>query len=313
MKFLAKGDKMKRFAIVTLLLSVALINACGGSPVAPATATPNPPPTAAAVATEASSAAPQTPAPAQPTLVPSTVVGTAPAQPTLAPTTAPAQPTTAPTTAPTDQPTSQASHQPTTAPTGSAGDVTPPTEPGLDVITQAAQRVYDANSVRVETLLEFADGQKSGLLVEYIKPDRAHSKGLTGGEESIIIVGKGVWFKPPFEDNWLPQSADPAELIRNATNPAPIVNALKNIQPESVQFSGVELVDGKPAFLYTYTTSDEGSSFHFKGSGKTWIGVLDRRLLRHETFGDASVAGGKQDHFLIIFTYDLPITIEPPQ
>lgn len=290
---------MKRFAIVTLLLSVALINSCGGAPAAPAAATPNPPPTAAAVATESNSAAPQTSVPAQPTLVPSTVEGTEPAQPT-----------TASTTAPTDQPTTQPSDQPTTAPTGG---VTPPSEPGLDIITQAAQRVYDANSVRVETLLEFADGQKSGILVEYIKPDRARSKGLTGGEENIVIVGKGLWYKPPFEDKWLSQTGDPADVIRNATNPAPILNALKNIQPESVQFSGVELVDGKPAFLYTYTTSKGGSSFHFKGSGKTWIGVPDRRLLRHETFGEASVAGGKQDHFLIIFTYDLPLTLEPPQ
>lgn len=269
---------MKYFVFLASILLLIGILGCGGAPASNPTAAP----------TNSSGKTQPTTAVAQPTNAP-------------APTTAPL---------PTNPPAPTQVAAPTTAAGGDLGSVKPPEGAPFDVVKKSLLNVFTANTVRANTNIETGDGSKSTLLLEYIKPDRMHIVQSDGGE-SIAIKGKGVWTKK--DGKWEAEDAQMADMLFGFIAPEAIQESLKTMLVESVQFVGPELLDGKPTLVYTYKTKLEFGDTTSSGTGKIWIGALDGRPYRGESESESISTKGKLDKTLVVYEYDVPITIEPPQ
>lgn len=264
---------MRQLLILTLLISSALVVACGGSGPTPA----------------------PTQAPTQPTNAPASTQAVT--QPTIA-----AVPTQAAGGAPT-----AAVNPP--APSGSEIPDAPSGAP-LDIVKKASLDVFSANSVRAVTLIEPADGSQSTLTLEYVKPDRIHVV-QSDGAENIAIKGVGFWTKTA--DIWEMDGPRAAEFLFAFLDAQALEQSFKVIQVDSIQFVGAELLNGKPTFVYTYKTVVEFGEQKSNGIGKLWVGALDGRAYKGESTSDSFATPGKQDHTIVTYEYDIPITIQAPQ
>lgn len=271
---------MRHVLFLSLLVLGALAAACGGNTAVP----PSNPTNAPVRATLAP----------LPTQVPVEATTDVPA-----PTAVVAQPTTV---------------APTTAPSG--GSVNPQTPSGapLDVVKTASLKVFDAKSVRASTLVEPADGNKVTLILEYVQPDRIHvvQTDPTGQSvERIAIKDKGFWTKTG--DIWQAEGADAAKLFFALLSSDALEESFKVIQVDSIQFEGAEQLDGKPVFVYTYKTVVDYGGQKANGIGKLWVGAVDGRAYKGESTSESLALPGKQDHTVVTYEYDIPITIEAPQ
>lgn len=229
-----------------------------------------------------------------------------------APTQAVSQPTNAP--APTDVPSPPtAISGPTTAPAPTQAPNTnlePPSGDPFNVIRDASLAQLQAKSFRATTSIESGDGQTSQLLIEYLAPDRLRVK-YGEGREQIAIKGKGAWTKDA--DTW--EAAPPGyeEFFFKSLSPEGIDETLKTVQVKTIRFVGVELLDGKPTFVYEYeSVVDAGGGNSITGTSKIWIGATDRRTYRVQAVSDSITKQGAQDKTTVIYEYDIPLTIEPP-
>lgn len=180
----------------------------------------------------------------------------------------------------------------------------------MDVIKKASLTVFDANSVRATTILDSADGTRTTLILEYVKPDRVRVV-QSDGAERIAIKGKGFWSKSG--DKWENQGAQGADFFFAFLEPSALEESLKIIEVNSVQFAGIEMLDARPMFVYNYGTTLDMGTTKVKGTGKMWIGAVDGRAYKGESFSDSIANPGKQDHTIVKYEYDIPLSIQEPQ
>lgn len=274
---------MKIFVFITSIVLLMGIVACGGT-TPTATLSPVSNPTAAPAPTNAS--------------VPTNAV-----EPTNAPVA-----TNAP--APTDAPAPTQAAAPTNAPASGSGDVKPPEGAPLDVVKKALLSVFESKSVRAKTVLMPAEGESQTLLLEYVKPDRMRIV-QPDGTEQIAIKDKGIWKKEG--DTWEGEGPEMANMLFGFIEASAVEESLKNIQIDSVQFVGPDLLDGKPMFVYTYKTQVDLGGTKNNGVGKIWIGALDGRPYKGDSESDSMASPGKTDRTEVTYEYDLPLDIQAPQ
>jgi hypothetical protein len=242
-----------------------------------------------------------------------------------APTSAPATalPTIGGRTATVAQPTTGAmgAAQPTnTTSSSGGGDATatpeggnlpqPPEGDTYEFIRRAMLAQLEAKSFRATTVTEDGSGAKGTIVIEYVAPDRLRV--VQGTEQEMIAIkDQGLWRKSA-DTEWEAQGGAAAAFMFAQIEPAAIESNLKLIDVESIQFAGTELLEGKPMFVYEYTSSLQGGNETMKANNKLWIGAVENRPYRLETSIDSPVTPGTKDKILVTYEYDLPLTIEPP-
>lgn len=197
----------------------------------------------------------------------------------------------------------------TTASTGSLPP--PPSGDGYEFIRKATLAQLQSKSFRATTNTLNASGTSSTLVLEYVAPDRIHlvSNGTT---EQIAIKDKGAWVKS--NGKWASLGdATAANMVFGLLDAKAIDELLKQIEVSSVKYVGAEILDGKPTFVYQYSTSfSTGGTQVLKSNSKVWIDALDQRIVKLEAVNDSLVKPGEKDMLTVTYEYDLPISIEPP-
>jgi len=210
------------------------------------------------------------------------------------------------------EPTGQATTE-SAAPTqtGTSGNLSePPSGSGLDVIRQATLNQLDAESFRATTKTETADGTTSTLVLEYVSPDRLHLA-LDGTTEQIAIKDVGAWSKTGGAWSVLGDAAS-ANMVFGMIAPEQIETQLQQIDADSVEYVGTEDVNGRPAFVYEYTSTFDLGGQSVTSENKVWIDAEDQRTVRLEQTSNSLLVEDGKDTVQVEYEYDIPITIEAP-
>lgn len=186
----------------------------------------------------------------------------------------------------------------------------PPSGDGYDFIRKATLAQLSSKSFRGTTKTLNADGTSTTLVLEYVAPDRIHMIS-NGATEQIAIKDKGAWIKSGGKWTSL-GDATTANMVFGLLDPKAIDELLKQIEVSSVKYVGSEMLNGKPTFVYVYTTSFSTGTQMLKSNSKVWIDAADQRIVRLEALNDSLTKPGAQDKLTLDYEYDLPLSIEQP-
>jgi hypothetical protein len=282
---------MRQFLPRALLMVVvlAVVSACGAPAAVPSQATSAPQPTAPA-ATEApaatTAAATETPAAATAT--------EAPATPTEAPPTAAPTTTTAPT----------ATTEP--SPTADAAANAPQGQDAFNLLLDAAKAQLAQKAWRTTLTITDADGKETQSTIEFVKPDSLHM--ATPGQE-IIVVKDGTFMKRG-ADKWIKSPVDMSGMITDLLSQQGLESIMKDVKYEDIKLAGVDMINGKPAWIYQYKSSMDVGGTKVATDSKTWIGVLDK--LPYKIEGVSNTDKGGKTTVVGVYEYPDNITIEAP-
>lgn len=283
-----------RFAPALLLILIAaFVTACGGGTAAPTTA---PVATTAPAATEApgsTEAAPMTTAAA---------TDAAPAA-TEAPTaTVDASVTQPPTTAP------MATAEPaaTEAPASGSAEEGPTGQAAMDLFIEASRAQLAQKAFRATIVGQDADGKESTTILEVMPPD---SFRLVAEGTEFIIVPDGTFLREAGGE-WQKSPMSMSGMMSQILSQQSVEELIKESQPDDIKFAGVDMIDGKPMWIYTYTGQEDVGGTMVDTASKTWIGALDRLPYRVEA---TSKSGDTTSNSTITYEYDDSIAIEAPQ
>ena len=184
--------------------------------------------------------------------------------------------------------------------TGSAGDGKVPTADPKAAVIDAARKFTALNSVsgKVE-----ATGETSFTKsVQYAGPDRYHTKyhDDAGADMEMIIVGQEAFIKS--DDLWKKLHGDesPVPTMRNQFSD----EVMKSIS--DAKFEGEDIIDGKPALVYTYKRVTLVGNFNV--ACKVWVGKTSGIPIK--SYEDYS--GGLVKTRTTTFDTDSPVTIDVP-
>jgi hypothetical protein len=239
------------------------------------------------------------------------VVATQPAAPTepSEPTEVVANPTEAP--AATEPPVATEAPAPTEVPVPT--EVPAPTEAAMpempslspaDAVRAAMLAQGTGGPYHVEST-STSDGSTILVSADVIPPNQIRST-LTfdGFTQQIVITDGQMWMNQG--DGWSePVSGEmiAAALEQFITNPDSLSMTIGN-----EQFAGVDALDGKPTWLYTYDQAF--SEMDSASQVKLWVEIATGLPLRTESSG---VVLGSETVTTQAITYDSTITISPPQ
>ncbi len=224
---------------------------------------------------------------------------TRPAPPTLD-----AAPTVANTLAP-----QAATSIPTAAPPPNSQNA--PTDAPPDVIRRAMLAQLQAPRERVTSKLTSADGTVTTFVMEYIAPANFHIR--SDAMELIAVDGKGAWTKQG--DAWATADSALAKAFTSARDPEKIQELLDMIVWGDAKFIGAEMLNGKPMWLYSYTTVVKGlrsDGSDIRGANQLWVGALDGLPYKLVSESDSLFTSSGKDHAEQLHEYDAVFTIEPP-
>ncbi len=306
-----------RFSLIIFLLGTLLfaVAGCGSSSTpAPASNPGQSAPVGAPVGSNPTSAPTAEPSGGNPATVPSPtplVISTVAPSPTAEPAVRPsatqsvAQPTTPPSPSPLPLPTSGS---PTA--TLSAAANAPSGNP-LDLILNAEQsRLKQPTRATIVSTDSATPNQSSTTTVEYQPPDRIHE--VMPSQEVIAIQNQGTWMK--INGQWQKSPVDLASTIFASFSPQAIQELKNNIQVNQIQFAGPDILNGKPMWVYTYTTTFKGTngSGDYTATSKMWIGATDQLPYKVESDAPSLVNKGATVHSVITYDYDPSINIQAP-
>jgi hypothetical protein len=267
-----------------LVVLLAVVSACGAPAAVPSQATSAPQPTTAPATTEAAvataaPAATATEAPLIPTEAPATVVPTA---------------TTAPT--PTTEP----------SPTADAAANAPQGQGALDLLLEAAKAQLAQKAWRTTLTITEADGKETKSTIEFVKPGSLH---MVTPSQEIIVVKDGTFMKRG-ADKWIKSPVDMSGMITDLLSQQGLESIMKDVKYEDIKLAGVDMINGKPAWIYQYKSSMDVGGTKVATDSKTWIGVLDKLPYKMEGVSDT----GKGGKTTVTGVYEYPdnITIEAP-
>ncbi len=185
----------------------------------------------------------------------------------------------------------------TEAPTGAFA---PSGDPKAD-IEKMADRFLSINSFRAKMTTEGKMSMDADL--DFIAPDRFRLKTVlpAGGSTKMILIGKQTYMK--LGDNWQKMPVDIGSKVPNMRETF-TRDGMKWFK--EIKFEGEEMVDGKPAYLYSYTGEAPGGGNPY--SSKIWIGKADGQPIKIT----AVYSAGDLKTMAIVYDYDTEITIEPP-
>lgn len=269
------------YAVVGLILAIALLAACGGGDSKPA-------PTSAPAAAAPVKAVEPTAAPA-PTQAPQPTATAAPA-PTATP-----EPTAESTVEP----------EPTAVPEAEA----PTGQAALDLFKEVAAAQAAQKTMRM-TMTSEKNGKVTETVMELIRPDRLKSSGGPGGDMIIIPEGTymretgGEWIKAPFDlsgsMNEMLSMADTEEL-------------LKYLNIDNLHLVGGGIVDGRPCWIYEYETTIKVTDITMQTQAKIWLGIADKLAYKSESVTQSSAdPAGATTTTTVLYEYGLDLEIEAP-
>jgi hypothetical protein len=228
--------------------------------------------------------------------------------PTAAPPPAQIPATIAPTTAPTNTPAKIDS--PFSTPTAAATNLEPPSGDPFEFVKSAVLAQLQAKNFRATSKTHWGNGAQSQTVVEYIAPDRVHAIFPTG-QEQIAIRGKGAWVKTTVDWQVAPPEAE-ADMLATFT-PEALEAILALAKQETVRYVGIEQLNGKPMFTYTYDLKvDANDTTTARADTTVWIDVRDRRQTQVQSRAYSNTQAGVQSIVTATYEYDIPLTIEPP-
>lgn len=285
--------------VAALVLLAVILVACGGN-AAPALSTRVPPAITTPAAASANTASPAAvPPPAETTTAPAV----------------------APTTAPTEVPvaTVVATEVPTSAPAASPVETTGPTGDAIDVIANAMQSMMQQKGIRANMITDTGTGKTITNTIEMAIPNRVHMK-TYNGSEIIILRGESGAQSQVFMKNqsgkWSQMPAQFADTMAQIANPfdSSWVDELrKSTTTTPIMFAGIDMVDGKPAWVYDFTSTTKiGDGNSVSAATKLWVDVSNKLPLKLESVSDSLVKSAPKAKTTILYEYDPNIKIEPP-
>ena len=260
-------------------------------------------------ATPAPTAAPAQTAPTKAAPTQAAALTKAPA-PTQAPaaTTAP-EPTAAPTatTAPTSTQAPTATVAPTTTPTPTkAAEQAPTGQAGFDLLMQAAKAQLAQKAWRAEMTTVDSD-KTTKIVMEFMAPDSYH---MVMPNQELIILKDATYMKQG--NQWVKSPISMGQIISGVLNEQNIEQFVKNMDVQQLKFDGLDTVNGKPTWVYQYTTSVTLGNQTLKSQAKSWMGITDKLVYKMVTVSDSLVNPGSKSTTTILYTYDPTIKIEAP-
>lgn len=213
-------------------------------------------------------------------------------------------------TSPTLVPATSSTATGTPAPQNLAPASTPPDTPA-EVIRRAMMAQFQVPRERITNKLVSADGSISESVMEYIAPKNFHIR--TDSMEMIMVEGKGAWMKQDGE--WKPAPAALAETFASARDPQKIEQLLRMVVWSDAKFVGAELLNGKPMWVYSYTTvfqgmKQNGGDIH--SSNKLWVGAADGLPHKLVSESESFFSDTGKEQMEQMHEYDIAFTIEPP-
>lgn len=82
--------------------------------------------------------------------------------------------------------------------------------------------------------------------------------------------------------------------------------------PSWYWFVGLDLIDGKPMWVYQYSTAVDLTGTKVATTTKVWLGVLDRLLYKQESESDSPQQPGAKTRRISTWEYDPNLKIEAP-
>jgi hypothetical protein len=214
-------------------------------------------------------------------------------------TTAPPSPTTAP-PSPTTAPTPTEAPQPTAAPTNTASTQQQATGPSVTQgdIKAMAQAWANIKSYRV-TAESNDPASPATLIMEIVRPDRAHTKISAGGKSfETVVIGKDVFVN--LTGKWTKTTMDSAPQVDLFGSPQATEERIdKTIQEgDSLTKGALSTVDGQPCQEWNYQSKDG------KDSVTVCVGLANNLPLQIKTSNPKGT--------MKFSDWNAPITIEPP-
>jgi hypothetical protein len=223
----------------------------------------------------------------------------------------------APTTAPTTVPAATTAPVSSPAPTQAAAAPNAPSGKPSDLIVKAL-RALSTHSVRVTTAVADPVGTPPVVrsTFEFVPPDRMHV--TLGNQETIIIKGQGTWIKQ--NGKWVKSPVDMSTSFFGLFDPNNVdelaAELAKTTTTTPPQFVGPDLLDGKPMFVYQYTSTTKGlgpNGSDIQSTSKLWTGALDNLPYKIESTRDSTGHPGQKVQTIVTYTYDPNLKIEAPQ
>lgn len=282
--------------VMLLVVVLAAVSACGAPAAVPSQATSAPRPTTAPAATEApapSSAPAATTAPAA-TEAPAATATEAPAAPTKTPATVAPTATTAATA------TTEAS------PTADIAAKAPQGQGALDLLLEAAKAQLAQKAWRSNITITDASGKETKSTIEFVKPDSIHM--VTPNQEIIMV--KGSTYIKQGTGKWTKSPVDMSATITEMLSQQGLESIMKDVKYEDINLAGVDVIGGKPTWVYAYKSSMDVGGTKVTTDSKTWIGVLDK--LPYKIEGMSNTDKGGKTTVIGVYEYPDNITIEAP-
>ncbi len=258
----------------------------------------------AAVPSQPTAAAQPTSAPAA-TEAPAATATTAPTATTEATATTPATATTAPTATTAATATTEAS--PTAASSGGDTSNAPTGQAAFNLLVDSAKAQLAQKAWRVTINGKDENGKDQNIVLEVVRPGSFH---MVTAEAEFIVVPEGTFLKQGADGKWEKSPMDMSGLMSQALDEGNIEQQIKDLQPNEIKLVGADIVNGKPTWVYQYTTTQDVGGTKVQSDTKMWIGVADKLPYKAEVSSEVNKANSLST---IMYDYDPNIKIEAPQ
>ncbi len=165
-----------------------------------------------------------------------------------------------------------------------------------------------------KTMRAVMTSEKSGtvteMVIEMIPPDRLASKGNSTGD--MIIVPEGVYMKQA-GGAWTKLPIDASGLISDVLSQATTEELLKYLNIDNLRAVGVDVVNGRPCWVYEYETTMDVANITVQTQAKMWVGIADKLPYKSVSVTQSSDdPAGVTTTTTLLYEYGLDLKIEAP-
>lgn len=183
----------------------------------------------------------------------------------------------------------------------SSGSSTAGADPKAD-ITRAANKFIALPSFSAK--MEGMGQTEIRSQVDFVAPDRFHITylGGTGAGMELIYIGGDSYMKSSGSGDWMKMRSD-AKSIPNLRDSF-TEEGLRSMT--DVKFEGEDIVEGKPALIYTYKNVTPVGNYPF--TAKSWISKSTGLPIKIYV----EYSNGILKNMTVNYDTETPVTIEPP-
>jgi hypothetical protein len=186
----------------------------------------------------------------------------------------------------------------------SEGDAAPPSgDPRADVVA-ASKKFIDLP--KFSARMDGTGKTELHATLDYQAPDRYHMLNLSTSQQQMnefFIIGKDMYMK--LGDRWQKMPGVAGSAMPNLRKMFDD-EGLKRLQ--DVKYVGDETLNGRPAHVYSYHSTQTDSTVPYPFTSKIWVGTADGLPQKIEVTYD----GGDLKTMIITYDYEKSIDIKPP-